>query len=91
MYQGLVIVEMYERILPWLAAINAIAAVIFLAWPKGFMKVNSVMAKWISTDGIEEALNKERNIDSKIIKIRKILGIASAISAVLLIILCFRM
>ena len=84
------IVYVYKDVVPWLAVANIIIAVILLTWSSFMDKINAILLKWISTDKLEEALNKERNIDSHIIKARKVVGYIGIVLAVMLAFIYFK-
>ncbi|MDD5681626.1 MAG: hypothetical protein PHI59_10370 [Candidatus Omnitrophica bacterium] len=81
----------FKDIVPWLVVANVVISVLLLGLPDLLMRVNEKVAKWISTERIDTALNRERNIDLAIIKLRKVIGYASVIVAVVLAFMYFRM
>ncbi|MBU0548739.1 MAG: hypothetical protein KJ838_00215 [Candidatus Omnitrophica bacterium] len=63
----------------------------FLIWSNSLMRLNTKLKKWISTEKIEKALNNVRDIDSRIINMRKVLGLLCILLAVTFIFLYIRL
>ena len=74
----------FKDVVPWLIGANVVISILLLGLPDLLIKVNDKLAKWIPTDKIDTALNRERNIDLAIIGVRKIIGYVSVFVAVAL-------
>jgi len=81
----------FKDMMPWLIMANVIISILLLGLPDLLMKINDKVAKWISTEKIDKALNRERNIDLAIIKVRKTIGYISVLVALALAFTYFRM
>jgi len=81
----------YKNILISLAVFNVIVSLLMLLWPDLLARINTVMKKWFSTEHIEKALNKSRDIDNSILGVRKILGIISFIFSIIIVYVCTKL
>jgi len=81
----------YRTVILSLGILNLILAAMFLIWPNSLMRLNTKLKKWISTEKIEKALNNVRDIDSRIINMRKVLGLLCILLAVTFIFLYIRL
>lgn len=71
----------YKIIILCFAIFNAVVAVWFLFWSNSLIRANGALKKWVSIDKIEQALSSMRDIDEKLLSMRKFLGITSALLA----------
>ena len=55
------------------AVLNLFFGLLFLAWFNSLMKANELLKKWISTEKVEQALNKAKDVDSLVINMRNII------------------
>ncbi|MDD5484012.1 MAG: hypothetical protein PHP98_10275 [Kiritimatiellae bacterium] len=70
-----------------LAILCLILAVLLLVCPGVFSRINRVSKIWFPTERLEKELNRTRDIDAQLLKIRRILGvIALALAFVFLLI-----
>lgn len=81
----------YRTVILSLGILNLILAAMFLIWSNSLMRLNTKLKKWISTEKIEKALNNVRDIDSRIINMRKVLGLLCILLAVTFIFLYIRL
>jgi hypothetical protein len=68
-----------------LGMINLIVAFLLLVMPDLFKRLDKTLSRNFSTDKIDEALNKHRDIDSHFLKARKIIGVTGVILGVIFI------
>lgn len=81
----------YKTFVFCLAIICLIFTALLLIWPNIFIAINRMTKKWISTDKLEEQINRTHDIDDKLLGMRKVLGfIMLALSAVFVFILFWR-
>lgn len=90
MFSFSMIVDAYKETILFLGVFNIIVALFFLIWPNAFVKLNDILKRWIHTERIEEALNRNRDIDSHVFKARKAIGYFSVVLAVVLFFLYFK-
>jgi hypothetical protein len=76
----------YKSILLSFAIFSFILALLFLVWSNGLLRLNQLLQKSISTDGLERLLTKTRDMDNSIIRMRKVLGFVAIILALIFIV-----
>lgn len=67
-----------------LAIFNLVIALLLLILPQLFAQLNKILNFWVPTEKFEEMLNKKMDLDDKIMKARKFIGVTSALVAVAL-------
>ena len=81
-----ILINHYKAILLSFAIFSFILALLFLIWSNALLRLNQVLQKTISTEGLERLLTKTRDMDNFIMRMRKVLGFVAIILAIILII-----
>jgi hypothetical protein len=72
------------------ALVCLVLTAFLLIWPDAFKAANRLSKKWISTEALEEKLNRTHDIDETLLGLRKILGVILLLLAAIFILLLFR-
>ena len=78
-----VIAVSYKMIALWFALVCLVLTAFLLIWPNVFKAANRLSKKWISTDALEKKLNQTHDIDEKLLRLRKIMGVILLLLAVI--------
>jgi hypothetical protein len=76
---------LWQRGIISLITLNLIASLLLLFFPDLLIKMNNVASKWFSTNRLDEAINKRRDIDQSVMGSRKAFGMISFLFSLLLI------
>lgn len=66
----------YRWVALGVAVVGLALAALLLFWPDAFAAANRVMKTWVSTEALEQKLNRTRDIDAHLMRGRKVIGIA---------------
>ena len=68
-----------------LGIVNFILGAWFLLWSSSLIRLNDALKRWFSTDHFSLALNRMRDLDTSIMRMRHLFGLAAVVVAGVLI------
>ena len=83
--------EIFWKIIAGVITIMCVVlGALLLFWPNALLSANRISKKWVATDKLEEALNRTRDVDAQLMKMRLILGFVLALLALFFVVLIFK-